>query len=112
MSSPGLYNPNSTHSMTPSPSPPAPEAENDTTFGRTLQDDERTVRSEEGVVAKTGDGEKGDPFLVKFEEGDKENPMVCTYSVSLVHRLRVSHSVLSGYVCFTFRLGLLGTDGI
>lgn len=76
--------------MTPSPSPLAPEVVSDTTFGRTLQDDERTVRSEEGVVAKTGDGEKGDPFLVKFEEGDKENPMVRTYPVSAVHQTRRS----------------------
>lgn len=110
MSNFGPYNPSSTHSMTPSPSPPAPE--NDTTVGRTLQDDERTVHSEEGVVAKTGDGEKGDPFLVKFEEGDKENPMVCAYSVSLVHRMQISDSGLFGDVCFMFRLGLLGTDGI
>lgn len=90
MSNSGPFNPSSTHSMTPSPSPLAPEVVNDTTVGRTLQDDERTVHSEEGVVAKTGDGEKGDPFLVKFEEGDKENPMVRTYPVSVVHQVRRS----------------------
>lgn len=80
MSSTRSTTPYSIHPITSPPSP-APEEANDTTFGRQLQDDERTVHSEEGVVPKKVDGEKGDPFLVGFEEGDPENPMVRTYSV-------------------------------
>lgn len=66
-----------------SASPPALEATNGPSFDQVPQDDEHTVRSEEGVITTANnDGEKGDPFLVKFEEGESENPMVRTNSLS------------------------------
>lgn len=63
-------------------------------------------------MAHQSDEEKGDQFLVRFEEGDKENPMVRSRSGTAAHRLEKLRYGSFGVFFSTFRTGLPGTNGI